>query len=390
MAEGVRPRCGESCDANSCSSRGVSNEPIRFITPLALRQPRLLPLADGSPAAPAAGGAADETSLRSVAPCGRFVRSLDLDGDDGLAVEVAAGGGGIAPGGGSVFTGGGSVFTTIGALPSTRGRFAGGRCDGGTTADRPAGWSASGGIPGWITSDMSGSIDGCITPSAAPHSAFASASVVGDAPETPPSLWPRPRASEGPAAGRGALEAGALSAPCSLPSSCPPPHCGLGTVPMTPCNRDVASSSSPGVFARSMQSRASRPPCAVSERGAVPSVTGKSISCASDDCGFVRSRLLILAASMCVGVPRVERFESPGSGGRPSGKPFGSSPSTSMCAMFSPRRSAEFQWFFTALSVRPGRYLAMSAHLLPNSSCSCMSFRSSSTDHASLRMSWSR
>ena len=58
--------------------------------------------------------------------------------------------------------------------------------------------------------------------------------------------------------------------------------------------------------------------------------------------------------------------------------------------MFSPRRSAEFQWFFTALSVRPGRYFAMSAHLLLYSTCSSMSLQSSSADHGSLRMSWSR
>ena len=30
------------------------------------------------------------------------------------------------------------------------------------------------------------------------------------------------------------------------------------------------------------------------------------------------------------------------------------------------RRFAEFQWFLTALSVRPCKYLAISAHLLPN------------------------
>ena len=93
---------------------------------------------------------------------------------------------------------------------------------------------------------------------------------------------------------------------------------------------------------------------------------------------------------MCVGVPIVLDGSVPGSDGSPSGKPLGSWPSTSMCAMFSPRRSAEFQWFLTALSVRPGRYLAMSAHLLPNSSWSCMSLRSSSSDQADLLMSWSR
>ena len=81
---------------------------------------------------------------------------------------------------------------------------------------------------------------------------------------------------------------------------------------------------------------------------------------------------------------------APGSGGMPSGKAVGSLPSMRMCCIFWPRRSAEFQWFLDALSVRPGRYLAMSAHLLPNLLCSSSSIRSSSSVHASLRMSWSR
>ena len=47
--------------------------------------------------------------------------------------------------------------------------------------------------------------------------------------------------------------------------------------------------------------------------------------------------------------------------------------------MLAPRLSAEFQWFLIVLSVRPGRYLASSDHLLPPSlPCSSTKVRSSS------------
>jgi len=38
------------------------------------------------------------------------------------------------------------------------------------------------------------------------------------------------------------------------------------------------------------------------------------------------------------------------------------------------RCMVEFQWFLMALSVRPGRYFAISAHLFPNFLCSSMIF----------------
>lgn len=47
------------------------------------------------------------------------------------------------------------------------------------------------------------------------------------------------------------------------------------------------------------------------------------------------------------------------------------------------RRIVEFQWFLIALSVRPGRSLAISAHLLPSCLCASISMLSSSSDHAS-------
>lgn len=47
------------------------------------------------------------------------------------------------------------------------------------------------------------------------------------------------------------------------------------------------------------------------------------------------------------------------------------------------RRMVEFQWFLIALSVRPGRSLAISAHLLPSCLCASISMLSSSSDHAS-------
>ena len=45
------------------------------------------------------------------------------------------------------------------------------------------------------------------------------------------------------------------------------------------------------------------------------------------------------------------------------------------------RRMVEFQWFLIALSVRPGRRLAISAHLLPRSECASRMIRSSSSVH---------
>lgn len=47
------------------------------------------------------------------------------------------------------------------------------------------------------------------------------------------------------------------------------------------------------------------------------------------------------------------------------------------------RRMVEFQWFLIALSVRPGRSLAISAHLLPSCLCASINMLSSSSDHAS-------
>lgn len=100
----VRPRCGESCEANSLSSRGVSSEPSKLD---ALKKPKLVALLggaaaeyngiDGAPLVPAPSPLLALTSLRSVAPCGRFVRNLDLDADlEGTAVEMVEAGGGMA------------------------------------------------------------------------------------------------------------------------------------------------------------------------------------------------------------------------------------------------------------------------------------------------------
>jgi hypothetical protein len=47
------------------------------------------------------------------------------------------------------------------------------------------------------------------------------------------------------------------------------------------------------------------------------------------------------------------------------------------------RRMVEFQWFFTELSVRPGRSLAISAHLFPKVACASRIIRSSSAVHGS-------
>jgi hypothetical protein len=47
------------------------------------------------------------------------------------------------------------------------------------------------------------------------------------------------------------------------------------------------------------------------------------------------------------------------------------------------RRMVEFQWFFTELSVRPGRSLAISAHLFPKVACAWRIIRSSSAVHGS-------
>mmetsp|Transcript_56031 Transcript_56031/g.128646 ORF Transcript_56031/g.128646 Transcript_56031/m.128646 type:complete len:209 (-) Transcript_56031:518-1144(-) len=113
-----------------------------------------------------------------------------------------------------------------------------------------------------------------------------------------------------------------------------------GAWPITVCSREVAPRSSCGFFALSIASRASSPCCACSSRGKPPSVTGKSISWASEDCGFVRSRLLILAASKWVGAPGgcwmgpALGPPMPGTGGMPRGKDVGSLPSTSVCAIF--------------------------------------------------------
>jgi hypothetical protein len=41
------------------------------------------------------------------------------------------------------------------------------------------------------------------------------------------------------------------------------------------------------------------------------------------------------------------------------------------------RLSVEFQWFLTALSVRPGRSFAMTAHLLPCAACALIMTASS-------------
>lgn len=52
---------------------------------------------DGAPLVPAPSPLLALTSLRSVAPCGRFVRNLDLDADlEGTAVEMVEAGGGMA------------------------------------------------------------------------------------------------------------------------------------------------------------------------------------------------------------------------------------------------------------------------------------------------------
>mmetsp|Transcript_78839 Transcript_78839/g.190597 ORF Transcript_78839/g.190597 Transcript_78839/m.190597 type:complete len:303 (-) Transcript_78839:51-959(-) len=205
-----------------------------------------------------------------------------------------------------------------------------------------------------------------------------------------------------------ACSAGHSSSSSSSPSASPASAIMPGDCPTTCCSDVVAARSSEGVFARSIPINASSPFCALSLRGLPPSVSGKSMSCASWLSGLARSRLLILVASRLVGAPGGGVSPSPalelapptvrppsigpepGSGGMPSGKAVGSLPSMRMCCIFWPRRSAEFQWFLDALSVRPGRYLAMSAHLLPNLLCSSSSIRSSSSVHASLRMSWSR
>ena len=47
----------------------------------------------------------------------------------------------------------------------------------------------------------------------------------------------------------------------------------------------------------------------------------------------------------------------------------------------------EFQWFLIELSVRPGRSLAISAHLLPRTRCARMMMSSSAVDQASLLIS---
>ena len=51
------------------------------------------------------------------------------------------------------------------------------------------------------------------------------------------------------------------------------------------------------------------------------------------------------------------------------------------------RLSVLFQWFLMALSVRPTKVLAISAHLFPNARCAMISARSSSRDHSSRLMS---
>mmetsp|Transcript_11221 Transcript_11221/g.46864 ORF Transcript_11221/g.46864 Transcript_11221/m.46864 type:complete len:229 (-) Transcript_11221:626-1312(-) len=59
------------------------------------------------------------------------------------------------------------------------------------------------------------------------------------------------------------------------------------------------------------------------------------------------------------------------------------------CTLFSRRvrfRIIEFQWFLTALSVLPGKYLAISTHLLPSSLCLSWRVSSSSTVHDSRRI----
>mmetsp|Transcript_31164 Transcript_31164/g.72864 ORF Transcript_31164/g.72864 Transcript_31164/m.72864 type:complete len:350 (-) Transcript_31164:914-1963(-) len=65
--------------------------------------------------------------------------------------------------------------------------------------------------------------------------------------------------------------------------------------------------------------------------------------------------------------------------------------SCSTCPRATCLRSVEFQWFLMALSVRPGRSLAISAHLFWRVECASMSRRSSSDDHRSfltLGSSW--
>ena len=57
---------------------------------------------------------------------------------------------------------------------------------------------------------------------------------------------------------------------------------------------------------------------------------------------------------------------------------------SSFCCCRRMRRILEFQWFLTALSVRPGSIWAILAHLLPISCTSSTSFWSSASVHFSL------
>ena len=137
---------------------------------------------------------------------------------------------------------------------------------------------------------------------------------------TPPAPAPWPPCEDVAAVSPDVLPA-ASTAP--LPSPADPPSSlfrGVGGIALIAAwRRDVASRSSAGVLARRRLSNASSPPCAVAERGAFASTTGKPMREASDDCGLVRNKLLILVASMWLGTPTWAEGSVPGMGGMPSG-----------------------------------------------------------------------
>jgi hypothetical protein len=139
------------------------------------------------------------------------------------------------------------------------------------------------------------------------------------------------------------------------------------------CSADATPLPSP-----STPPSAARKESATSSRSASPS-TGIEKSWRSGDWPVTsaRSASMALASTADASAIIAAAFSF-----RPLRRGTGSPPSAT-------RLRPLFQWFLIALSVRPGRNLAISAHLLPSSACFAISMSSSSCDHASFRIAGS-
>lgn len=97
------------------------------------------------------------------------------------------------------------------------------------------------------------------------------------------------------------------------------------------------------------------------------------------------------SSSISSGVAHCDKQPNNDSAGEPNGdaEPEGGGPRTvSLRSGLRPNRFCfEFQWFLMALSVLPGRYLAISVHLFPSLACIRSRISSSSGVHSALRRS---